>query len=118
LCDLLLDIISVSVSRIGKPGSSVSIVSGYGLDHRAIEVRSSAEAKGFFLLASVSRPALRPTQPPVQRVQGVLSPGVKCGRGVTLTTHPLLVTRSGMSRSYISSPTKRLRGVWWNSFFL
>jgi hypothetical protein len=30
-----------------EPGSSVSIVSGYGLDDRAIEVRSPAEAKGF-----------------------------------------------------------------------
>jgi hypothetical protein len=30
-------------------GSSVGIVSGYGLDDRAIEVRSPAEAKGFFL---------------------------------------------------------------------
>jgi hypothetical protein len=29
--------------------SSVSIVSGYGLDERAIEVRSQAEAKGYFL---------------------------------------------------------------------
>jgi hypothetical protein len=29
-------------------GSSVSIVSGYGLDDRAIEVRSAAEAKDFF----------------------------------------------------------------------
>jgi hypothetical protein len=28
---------------------SVSIVSGYGLDDRAIEVRTPAEAKGFFL---------------------------------------------------------------------
>jgi hypothetical protein len=34
---------------MGEPGISVSIVSGYGLDHRAIEVRSPAEAKGFFL---------------------------------------------------------------------
>jgi hypothetical protein len=32
-----------------KPGSSVSIVSGYGLDDQAIEVRSPAEAKGCFL---------------------------------------------------------------------
>jgi hypothetical protein len=32
-----------------KLGSSVSIVSGYGLDDQAIEVRSQAEAKGFFL---------------------------------------------------------------------
>jgi hypothetical protein len=33
----------------GSRGSSVSIVSGYELDDRAIEVRSPAEAKGFFL---------------------------------------------------------------------
>jgi hypothetical protein len=32
-----------------EPGSSVSIVSDYGLDDRAIEVRSPAETKGFFL---------------------------------------------------------------------
>jgi hypothetical protein len=31
------------------PGSSVSIVSDYGLDDRAIEVRSPAEAKVFFI---------------------------------------------------------------------
>jgi hypothetical protein len=30
-------------------GSSVSIVSGYGLDDRPIEIRSPAEKKGFFL---------------------------------------------------------------------
>jgi hypothetical protein len=53
-----------------EPGSSVNIVSGYGLDDRAIEVRSPAEAKGFFPVASASRPALGPTQPPVQWVQG------------------------------------------------
>jgi hypothetical protein len=33
----------------GELGSSVSILSGYGLDDRAIEVRSPAEMKGFFL---------------------------------------------------------------------
>jgi hypothetical protein len=64
-----------------------------------------------FLLASVSRPAPGPTQPPIQWVPGVLSPGVKRGRGVMLTTHPHLVPRSWMSRSYISSPPKRLHGV-------
>jgi hypothetical protein len=31
-----------------EPGSSGSIVSGYGLDDRAIEVRSPAGAKDFF----------------------------------------------------------------------
>jgi hypothetical protein len=30
-----------------EPGSSVSIVSGYGLDDRAIDFRSRAEAKNF-----------------------------------------------------------------------
>jgi hypothetical protein len=39
----------VSGSWLCEPGSSVSIVSGYGLDDRANEVRSPAEAKGFFL---------------------------------------------------------------------
>jgi hypothetical protein len=38
-----------SADETSEPGSSVSIVSGYGLDDRAIEVRSPAEAKGFFL---------------------------------------------------------------------
>jgi hypothetical protein len=33
----------------GETGSSVSIVSGYGLDDPAIKVRSPTEAKEFFL---------------------------------------------------------------------
>jgi hypothetical protein len=37
----------MSYHRRQEPGSSVSIVSGYGLDDRAIEVRSPAEARGF-----------------------------------------------------------------------
>jgi hypothetical protein len=89
-----------------QPGSSVSTVSGYGLHDRAIEVRSPAETKDFS-----SRPALVPTQPPVQWVTGLLSPGLKGGRGVTLTTHIHLVPRSRMSRSYTSCPPKRFRGV-------
>jgi hypothetical protein len=64
-----------------------------------------------FPLTSVSRPTLGPTQPPVQWVPGVLSPGVKRGRGVMSTTHPHLVPRSRMSTSYNSSPPKRLHGV-------
>jgi hypothetical protein len=39
------------------------------------------------------------------------SPGVKRGRGVMLTTHPHLVPRLRMSRSYTSSPPKRHHGV-------
>jgi hypothetical protein len=47
--------------EIVSRGSSVSIVSDYGLDDRAIEVRSPAGAR-IFPLTSVSRPALGPTQ--------------------------------------------------------
>jgi hypothetical protein len=36
---------------------------------------------------------VRPTQPPVQRVPGVVTPGVERGQGVTLTTHPYLLPR-------------------------
>jgi hypothetical protein len=60
--------------------------------------------KMIFPLAFVSRSALGPIQPPVQWVPGVLSKGLKHGRGATLTTHPHLVLRSRMSRSYTSSP--------------
>jgi hypothetical protein len=49
-------------------------VSDYGLDDRAIGVRSPAGAKDF-PLSSVFIPALGPTQPPVRWVPGVLSPG-------------------------------------------
>jgi hypothetical protein len=54
----------------------------------------SRQGQRIFPLASVSRPALGPTQPPVQWVPGVFSPGVKRGRGVMLTTHPHLVPRA------------------------
>jgi hypothetical protein len=77
---------------MGSRVSSGSIVSDYGLDDRAIGVRFPAGAK-IFPLASVSRPALGPTQPPLQWVPGALSPGVKRGWGVMLTTYPHLVPR-------------------------
>ena len=75
----------------GGLGSSVGIVTDYGLDGR----RSNSGRDEIFY---PSRPALGPTQPPVKWVP-VLSRGVKCGRGVLLTTHPLLVPRSWKSRA-------------------
>jgi hypothetical protein len=92
------------VSRVAQS------VSDYGLEDQFIEVRSSAEARGFFPLASVSRPPLGFTQPPVKWVPGVLSPVLKRGLGVTLTTHPHLLPISRMSRSYTSSTNQAHSG--------
>jgi hypothetical protein len=92
------------MKELRNGSSSVSIESDYRLDDWG-----SIPGRG---KASVFRPALRTTQPPIQCVPvGVLSPGVKPGRGVTLITHPRLVPRSIMSRGYISFPPWRLHGV-------
>ena len=76
-----------SVSRDG----SVDIATRYGLDGPAIESRWGRD------FPHLSRPTLKPTQPPIQWVP-VLSRGLS-GRGVTLTTHPHLVPRSLKSRA-------------------
>jgi hypothetical protein len=65
-------------------GSSVSIVTGYGLDSPGIE---SQRGRDF---PHLSRTAPGPNQPPVQWVLS-LSQGVKSGWGMMLTFHPLLV---------------------------
>jgi hypothetical protein len=90
-------------SLVSRVSSLVTILSGYGLDDRAIQVRSPAEAKGFLLLAFVLRPALGPTTHCTMGTRGPL-PGLKRCWGVELTTHPHLVPRSRMSRSYTSAP--------------
>jgi hypothetical protein len=66
-----------------EPGSSVCIVSDYGLDDRAIEVRSPAEEIGFFLCVQTGS-GVHPTS--CTMGTGILSRGLRCGRGVTLTT--------------------------------
>jgi len=78
------------------PGSSVGIATDHGLD------------------GSGSNPGGDEIFPPVQTGLGAYPafckmgtgsfPGVKCGRGVLLTTHPLLVPRSWKSRA-IPLPT-------------
>jgi len=74
----------------------IKATTAYGLDGPGIEARWVRD------FPHLSRPALRPTQPPVQWVPD-LSRGVRCGRGVTLTPHPLLVPRSKIE--YISTFT-------------
>ena len=74
------------------PESSVGIATGYGLDGPEIEFRWRRD------FPHLSRPALGPSQPPIQWVPG-FDPWVKSGRGVTLTPHPLLVLCSWKSRA-------------------
>jgi hypothetical protein len=77
----------------GSRGSSVSIVPDHRLDDRAIEVRFPAETEDSSCsLCDQTGSGL--TQTPVQWAPGVLSPGLKRARGMTLTTHPHLVPRS------------------------
>jgi hypothetical protein len=95
---------------VGEPGSSVSIVSAYGLDDRAIEVDPRQRRKDFssnlyVQTGSVTHPAS------CTMGTGVLSAELKRCRSVTLITHPYLLPRSRISKSYTSSPPKRIHGV-------
>jgi hypothetical protein len=67
----------------GGLNSVVGTATRHGLDDPEFEPRCEWE------FSDLSRPASRPTQPPVQWVVGFL-PEVKNGRGLALTTHTLL----------------------------
>jgi hypothetical protein len=59
----------------------------------------------YFIFTTVSRPALEPTQPPIQRYQGLFPlGGGGSGQDVKLTTHLHLVSRSQNAWSYLHSP--------------
>jgi hypothetical protein len=83
-------------------GSSVSIVSGYVLDNRAIEVWSLAEAKDFSCSLCVQTLS---GAHPATCTMGNGSPLPWLGRDAHHSPH--LVPRSRMNRSYISSPPAR-----------
>ena len=78
------------------PGSSVGIVTDYGL-----EGPGSNPGGGRDFPPVQTGPV---THPASCKMGTGSFPGVKCGRGVLLTTHPLLVPRSWKSRA-IPLPT-------------
>jgi hypothetical protein len=76
-----------------EPGSSVSIVSDYGLDGRAIGVRSLAGATDFSSNLCVQTGSGAHPASCTMGTRGPF-PGRKARPGVMLTTHPHLVPRS------------------------
>jgi hypothetical protein len=72
-----------------EPGSSVSIVYGCGLDDRANEVRSPAEAKNFSSSLCVQTGSGAHPTSCTMGTGGGPFPGLKGGRDVTLTTQPI-----------------------------
>jgi hypothetical protein len=85
--------------------SSGSIVSEYGLDDRVIGVRSPAGAKDFSSNLCVQ------TGSGAHPASCTMGTGGPFPGGKSAATHPYLVPRLLMSRSYTSSPPKRLNGV-------
>jgi hypothetical protein len=95
--------IYIEPTAVISSGSSVSIVSDYRLANRAIGVQSPAEAKYFSSSLCVQTGSeAHPASYPMGTVGP--SPGVKRGRGVTLTTHLYIVSRSRKSGSYTHPP--------------
>ena len=93
--------ISCTYSATCGPGSSVDWLRAG---------RSGIESRWWRNFPYLSRPTLGTNQPPVKWVPG-LSPGVKNGRGVTLTSHPILVHSSWKGRAIPLLPLWALRPV-------
>jgi hypothetical protein len=100
----------LEISHLMLMFNSGSIVSDYGLNDRAIGVRSPAGAEDFssslcVQIGSGAHPAS------CTMGTGGPFPRGKARPGRDADHSPHLVPRSWMSRSYISSPPKRLHGV-------
>ena len=103
---LLLDLADTAPGAVTFcwPGSSVGIATGYGLDGPGIESRWGAR---------FSAPVQTgPGAHPASCTMGIGSfPGVKSGRGVTLTPHPLLAQWSWEGRAITLLPLWAVRPV-------
>jgi hypothetical protein len=87
--------------------SSVVIALGYRLDDRGFD---SLQRLRIFLFTTTSRPALGPTQSPIQCVSRVLSLGVKRSRREADHSHPSSADVKNSWR-YTSIPLMCLPGV-------
>jgi hypothetical protein len=85
-------------------------MSDYGLDDRAIGVRSPAGAEDFSSILCVQTGSWAHPASCTMGTGGPF-PGGKARPGRYADTHPHLVPRSWMSRSYTSSSRKRLHGM-------
>jgi hypothetical protein len=90
--------------------SSGSVVSGYGLDDRVIDVRSTAGTTDFSSSLCVQTGSGAHPASCTMGIRGPF-PGGKARPGRDADRSPPSSPRSRMNRSYTSSPPKRLRGV-------
>jgi hypothetical protein len=85
-----------------QPGQLSGIALGYGLDNRGFEYR---QGLGIFLFTTASRPALGPTQPPIQWVPGDLSLRVKRQRREADHSPPSIAKVKEYLELYLHSPS-------------
>jgi hypothetical protein len=104
LAEVLL--ISAASCLIGEPGTSVCIVSGYGLDDRGL---IPGRGERILPVASVYNTGTGAHQASCTMGTGGPFPGSKARPGSDADHSLQLVSR--MSRSYAFSPPKRLRSV-------